>query len=324
MINKKSKIYPFLIYFTLLGIMSSPIFGILKFKYITALEYSSVILKVILTVGENVWLIMLPTLLVLFILYLKHTFSKLYSNKENIFWISFFIFGLFLVFLSEYYSNIESQNYSNYLYSTYGLKTMLVNMINTTGYILSVFSGSVLFGLLYLNKEYSYSTNLSKNYKSFLWVLTVVAMIILSFQSIMPFKQWSGLRSYSLQGYEKKFEQFDYVVALKNSTLVSDTIVLPPQGMDWPAVSNLPVVRYFLFPRPLVSSTYFTDQEKTNAFRELKFVLFTTSSGFRNWPVINQANGTISFNYVNTLYYSELTKINSENNIDTYIVKFKK
>ena len=76
-------------------------------------------------------------------------------------------------------------------------------------------------------------------------------------------------------------------------TPVNANIVLPPQGIDWPALSNPPVVRYFLYPRNLISAKVVTN----NLFDELGTLYFVliNDTDIKNWPLLDKEKKTVIF-----------------------------
>lgn len=260
---------------------------------------------------------LLPVFLVIFIVFLilnAWNFTK--SKKIEINEISFYIVGFLAIitfFLSNYLLGLELSNYNNFLYASYGItKTSVYWLSNTSLITIIMFGGFIYFDRKRLLKKRSLSNQRMS---------AILALGILVWYSLLTFVKASDLIWYAKFTHDKMFENYTNIVELKNNVPEDGVVILPPQSSIWPDISNAPIVRYFIFPRTIVSASYLTNQEMASDFDEIYFVGLHNNTN--TWPVIDKKRRVINFG-VSDLQYSDLKVESGSEETGVYKIIFKK
>jgi hypothetical protein len=223
------------------------------------------------------------------------------------------ISSILIFVFANYLLNLEFSKYSNYLYSTYGITKASAYWLSNTSLITAILFGvSVLYNRSKSLRDFKFTNKLA--------IVTPV-LLILAWNSLMTFAKARGFFSYLQYSYEKEFENYNEIVALKDFTDENATIILPPQSSKYPAISNPPLVRYFLFPRTLVSSSYVTDQEIAEKIDRVFFITLN-KEGESVWPEIDKTNKTVSFADGYYFKYSKLTLVTEVSEEVVYELEF--
>jgi hypothetical protein len=133
---------------------------------------------------------------------------------------------------------------------------------------------------------------------------------------------WPILKRGSNEGYEGKVGvDYKYIKLLSENSPEDAIVIHPPQGNKWPAIGNQPVLRYFLFPRTLVSGALISKQKFVESLGEAFFVVIDPG-GEREWPLIDYKNKTLIFNEFDYIKYKKLLLIYGNDVSKVYKINF--
>jgi hypothetical protein len=127
-----------------------------------------------------------------------------------------------------------------------------------------------------------------------------------------------------VENYSDKFgKDFVYVQVLNKYTPLDSAIIHPPQNNNWPAIGNQPMLRFFLYPRVLISGTILDDSDVCKS-RDCYFVLIDSDyQGRPVWPEIDVKSNLITFDGSHKIKFYSLTEIPTSAGISLYKVVFK-
>lgn len=305
--------------------LSTPLVGSLKYFYITRFDGGVTFIRKSLSLAEKSWIVLLILFAIVFGAWIKKYLSAR-SRRHSRLVISVIGISAITAFLaSTYFLHLESVNYPNYIYSTFGLKTPHLDVISTT----SLFVAALCVFLAFINirkpkksKELALRQGFLRDLLNPVTAIFLAGLIILTWQAIFLFKLWGGYVGYSAQTYEDKFEQFEYIDKLSIHVPATEKIILPVQSSVWPAISNPPVVRYFLFPRELVSASIIENQQNVQEIGSAYFVELGLENDKKHWPDIDQESKMVSFNGEDKINYTSLELVSDSNGINIYFIVF--
>lgn len=255
---------------------------------------------------SNIWAFLLFLILVVwFYTYLHGKLDKLSKGA----FVVVSVFSIITLYLSNKLINLEYSNYSNYIYSQYGITKDSLTILFVVSLIFVILLGLFIYNEVYISKT---SKKVISNNK----ITPILFMSILLWYCLQLFINSREYINLSKFTYDKEFANYKYIMALTEFVPESGNVVLPPQSSKWPDISNIPIVRYFLYPRILISATYLVDQESINNFNEVYVV------NLGNWPNINVGEKSISFDDKNTYYYKTLETTKIDNDVEVYKIKF--
>ncbi|MCL4366995.1 hypothetical protein M1563_02400 [Patescibacteria group bacterium] len=233
------------------------------------------------------------------------------ANKDKIIFKIILLSALISQLSITYLENIELSHYPNYLFSTTGLPIDILITKNKLDVYLIIF----IF-LLIKTRQFKHLSSRTKKYLVQInWLnysQIVTAIIIISGLALhlitIPKEIFYFRQDYNYKNRNYGSEYF-YIQALVNSVPKYSNVILPPKVYDWPLLSNHLVVRYFLFPRTLISGNYL----KLNITRkQFNTAYFVESNSFRTqqpWPKINNQDKVIFFDYKDPISYQQLDTI---------------
>ena len=291
------------------------LFGTLRYFYIVKYNGGDRVLRLLLS---GIWKssnIIIVILLVIIAFWVKDLLDGKLS-KKNI--LSINILGLFsfvTFFLSQYLITLEKNNFNNYLYSNYGLLIGDVQTLNTV----SLFIFIIYLAYLFYRKS---SWNNKKNMFSVQRISILVCLSILIINAFIPFLKIKEYFSNMNLDYHKQFSDFSYINELKEAVPNDQYIILPQQTWDWAVIGNLPIVRYFLFPRVLISSDYVTQENLKNEIKVAYFPILENKNINIFWPIIDFNNKTIMFKENSYMDYDRLLLVTENNFIKVYKIVF--
>lgn len=217
--------------------------------------------------------------------------------KNKIVFFGVGLSALPILLVSGYLIKLEDRNYNNYLYTQYGLTKGSLELVSNISLLLCflviafvIYEWRLKNGSKRLATEVVEVGNLHLSWRQ---ITALPFLALLVWYSLSPFLQARGFLSYVEFSYAKQFENFDEITTLNNLVPTDAKIILPPQSSTWPAISNIPITRYFLHPRILVSSSYVVSQESANVLKTAYFIVL--SKGETSWPVIKEDEKLISF-----------------------------
>lgn len=287
----------YLLQFTFLLLVSSYFSGMLRLFFIENPNSQFVFISKLINI---LWHSFVP-LLALYLALLIYWIIKL---KSSILFVG--IGSVFTLIVSLYLLKLESINYNNYLYSSFGL-----TKINTEFLLNISLITIIVFVALLINFKDKKDLNINtKNVGAY------VSIGILVWLSIQSFLKMGESLSYLKFTYHKQFENYNEILALKKVVPENKMILMPEQSSIFPAISNLPVARYFLGPRVLISSTYLANLETLDGLSEMYFVKLKKDK--TEWPEIFLDKNEIKIANNKAIKFKKLEIVKSDSQFEIY------
>jgi len=293
--------------------------GILRLKYY--LSPTSKLFRLIGLAASVFWHFRL-LFLILFVIVFFIEFVRVINSKNKLSDKLYLIIVGILCFISFLLANkllgIQAENYPNYLYVKYGLiledivtlsDISTLVLISVVGFLIFI-KGGVLHNLRKLQKEISKMEV----------IIPIVGLLILIWFAVSPIIHFRSYINYAKKDYKQIFSDYKYIDQLSFITPKDSKIIIPIQNMTWSAIGNPLIVRYFLYPRTIVSSSYITDNN-LDTINKAYFIEIGKENDENYWPNINFKGKTIIFNK-EKVYYKTLTLFSSEDGIDIYFIEF--
>jgi hypothetical protein len=248
-------------------------------------------------------------------------------HKETLVLLS--VLTLIFLIIAGILLNREYNNYPNYLYERYGLTLSQLEFMSFVAALeLLTFLTIFTYGLKTKVGKIGRTPVLKRQAKEsgterasfFLAIIGLVSMIIFS---IRPFFNWPVMLSEAQGGFERKVGvHYKYIKSLAIHVPKDETIIHPPQGNKWPAIGNQPVIRYFLFPRRLVSGALMENQEFAESMNTAYFTEMDVDIDLTHWPEINAKNKFVIFDEKTEIYYQKMDVYFEEGEIVIYKINF--
>lgn len=295
------------------------VLGSVRYFYILQFGEAVGIYKILLFGVWHVSTIFMVIFLATLVFWVKRYFRKglPIRNSRSLFVVG--LVSLITLFASNELLKLEKINYSNYLYSNFGVTRIKIESV----YNLSIFVILLIVGCtLYKHRHRKIDIFLDiTNRHTAKNKIALFSLVILFLYALMPLFKWKNYFSYSNASYEMMFEDYQSIINLQHVPEKAK-IILPVQSSKWPAISNPPIVRYFLYPRVLVSSLYITDQEKAKEIGEAYFIALKAEGGDKTWPVIIMEDEKIVFKEGTTLTYKEMVPFVTKGEQVVYYILF--
>ena len=272
-------------------------------------------------------IISILTLIVLFC-WFRNIAIKGFDSKylKTIYSISF---SSFIVLIAiQYLLNMERQQYPNFLYTYYGLTIQqLETMFFVASMQLMIFIIFVFLEVFQRDRPKLYKRGIEKSKIGYIYNKTIVFTVIgisgALFMSIKTVFNWSNLYEQEKGNYETRVgSHYMYMNALEKCTSENISVIHPPQGDKWPAIGNQPVLRYFLFPRRLISGALFTNQDFASRVNHAYFAEIDPESSYSSWPLIIYREKHIIFDERTKIRYQMLDKQTCNDGVNIFSVKF--
>jgi hypothetical protein len=311
--------------------LTSPILSLIRLKYIANKVGGGMHIQ-----GLSSLLFYVPIVLSLFALLILSVWFRSFiegkathGHKKAFAFIS--ILSVIFLAISGVLFNLELINYPNYVYSRYGITQPQLQFMSFVTALQVVASLSF----------YLYSSNYKRTvgkineiktvksgdfFKDFssekiAFLLSALGLLSLCILSVPVFFTFPSAVSDAGQKFESRFgTDYKYLLLLIGNTPEEGMIIHPPQGDKWPAIGNQPLIRYFLYPRVLVSGSLMTDD---NFAKEIKSGYFVGIDGNENrpyWPEIKEDAGEVVFDEKNSIKYKSLESKAVQGGVIYYIV----
>src|SRR4030043_550125 len=200
------------------SILVTPIFGSLKYLYITSVKEVFEPLKFALSLGEksSIFLFLLLAVSILAWVWKYSRGKKMRKLELHAVGITAIVSFVGIMYLM----NLEAKNYHNFLYSTYGLKIPLLSNILEAGLILSFlyFCAPDFSRKLKIKSTDTSPVNLFGKLGWFNSLIIIGGLTILGWHSAFTFINLPGYSNYASQDYDQRFELFEYIEALRIKT----------------------------------------------------------------------------------------------------------
>lgn len=277
--------------------------------------YISGISKILFYIPVTISIFVLCILLLLFVDFINGKRIKIYLST----FVLITLFSLVFIFFSEILLGLELYNYPNYLYSHYGILPSQLRLMTFVAGAQAVLS-FVFYALGFFQitskkfKIYKFihikGLELRSKNDKFLFAFVFGGLLVLLIRAGSLLFDLRLLTNNSLVNYAGRFgKDFVYIEMLLKNTPSGSVVVLPPQGMEWPAIGNLPLSRYFLFPRTLVSGAVLNNNDIAKYFGSVYFTLIPADKDRPVWPKIFFQENLISFDEKNEIKYLFFRKI---------------
>ena len=312
--NKLNKIIyrPSFFIFLWLIFISSPFFSFFRIRFLTEVGRGLIIVR-----GLSSFIYYFPVVisfvdLVFLILWLKDFFNKKLSWEKQKTLVGLSLISLIFLITSSLLINSEYGSFPNYLYSNYGFTVAqleLMSFVAAFQILSSVFFLAYHYNLSARGKQ-GVGTKLISSLNIGAFYLSVVGFFCLILLSASTFSRLPFIIKEEKMGYESKFGvQYKYLELLAQHVPNDATVLLPPQDEKWPAIGNQPVVRYFLYPRDLVSGLLLNNQKLADGVKEAYFVEITPDIESTHWPTINLSTNQIIFDEKSIVSYRNIDLI---------------
>lgn len=263
--------------------------------------------------------------LLIIVLWFKRFIDKKISVLQRKTLIFLSISSVTFLILARFLLALEERNYPNFLYGHFGLTVPQLELMSfVTALELFVF----LFMLVYnrsfklLRQKSQGASGLARREGySFLLALTGLSGLIIL--SLSPFVSWTRLLGEVKGGFESRMGvHYKYIVLLKENSPEDVKVIHPPQGEKWPAIGNQPVLRYFLFPRELISGALLDNQELAEQIKVAYFVEIDPLSDSTHWPIFHEESRVIIFDEKTEIKYERLDAVLKTEDGSVYQVYF--
>ncbi|MDQ3008758.1 MAG: hypothetical protein M3Q81_04125 [bacterium] len=226
----------------------------------------------------------------------------------------FFIFNTLLLFA-------EQLKYPNFIYSQTGLPSSLVYMLNQVTLLILIMIFLLLFDkskTLFRIITFKFLKGSTSKIATVGVFLSFFIVVVNSFQPLI--NSISHYKTSKITYSQKIGEDFKYIEALQNYTESDASVIHPPQSGVWPFIGNQPMIRYFLFPRLLISGELLEMNELVPVNTAYFFVVNDTPT--QHWPLIDMTQKSIIFDTMNSITYQDLELIGTHRGVNVYKVVF--
>ncbi len=255
------------------------------------------------------------------LLFINREYYDLTNKFKKIIYITLPGSILYLI-AQNFLITLNAKRYSNFLYSQTGFA---IENIQFTGFFCTVFVFVAMSHFLYLYSQ-KFGIRRAKRggrlkiLKGFEFRLLFLVSLFLVYYSLYPFISFVKILSESGKSYDYVLgSQYKYIEALIKNVPDDSAVIHPPQSTKWPAIGNQVVLRYFLFPRMLVSGALLSDGDLVAKIGDAYFVEIDPDSETA-WPQISK--NMVIFNEENSIMVRKLILISDENNIKVFHVFF--
>jgi len=291
------------------------LFSVLRYFYIVKYNGGEKLLRLIFS---GIWKsssIFLVILLLIIGFWIKGLLDGKLSEKNKLSINFIGIFSLLTFLISQYLIGLEKNYFNNYLYSKFGLVINDVQTFNTV----SLFIFVVYLAYLFYRRS---SWNNKKNMFSIQRISILICISVLIIYACLPFLKIKEYYSNINLDYSKEFSDCGYISELNKVVPDDQNIILPQQTWDWAVIGNPPIVRYFLFPRILISSDYVTRENLKNEIKVAYFSFLESKNSNLVWPKINFNSKTVIFKDNFAIDFKQLLLISENNSVKIYKIMF--
>ena len=308
-------------------LLLSPLFGTLRLFYVNNSESIPSFLKSVST-----FLFILPFIipivsLVILVVWLKKFLDSKFTNGDKKIFVIIFLLSLLLFVIARFLLYLEDSNFPNFVYSQIGLTVSQLHLFSFTGsaHIISFISCYVYdrYARGLSKKFIKRSENKSRVDITLTWAdlsffIAVIGVFILFAFSLESFLKYSLWIKDSKQGFEGKVgEVYKYIEIVVKHTPENAYIIHPPQGEKWPAIGNQPLVRYFYYPRGLISGALIDSDSNSPKLDNLYLIEIYSDNAEARWPLIDSKNKKIvlddehwvDYKVLDTVYKNDFAKV---------------
>lgn len=326
MINKFTKLIynPKILMTIWVFFLTSPLVDTLNLFLLQKLSASNLRLGLIFSVFHKVYLPIFSVFVILFFIlwYINILSPNLLTRGHHMMLLSIGLSSIVYNISVQLLLNLEQINYSNFLYSRFGLRPETLSFVSIVNLI--IIAIIISFYVTLLTQSIVNKKTKIKYIFNFNIYISLIGLTVSIALSLYPFLNIFRLFHEVKQSYSERLgPSYSYVQALVDSSPDNSTVIHPPQSQNWPLVGNQPVIRYFLFPRILVSGALITNQSTVEKLNDLYFVKIFADANAPEWPTIDKAKNTIIFDQINKIKYKSLNLVRLYNGKEIYTITFK-
>jgi len=306
--------------------MATPFAGLVRhFLFLSSVEISHSLLGIFNVIQRSYfWLLMLINLLIVYTWYRNLSQPHL-INKKHYYSL---VFVIILAVINEITVRsilyLDIKYYGNYIYSNFGILPSQLQLSSIVNYLAISIIIAFFISIFEINNKKSKNTHKRINVRFNKTILVeVFAFLTIVYLSTYPFLNFSVIIKDAYQNYSQRIgSDYVYIDSLVKLVPENGVIIHPPQSSEWPLVGNQPVIRYFLYPRILVSGKLINTQKFADRFSSAYFVLIDKTHYAPGWPLINFDKKEISFDINNSVNYLNIEKIGEYLGKIVYKIKF--
>jgi len=243
----------------------------------------------------------------------------------------FIVFSLHL-FLLKYLLMLNKIHYSNYLYSNFGIRPIVLSLLSYFDLFALCMFGVLLVESLFFSESKTSNPGTGKGLLRFILndvfskrkvFVPFVVLLLLIYQSLSSFFSMPTLLKEVYQDYSQRLgSDFIYVEALASFSPEDAVVIHPPQSNLWPLIGNQPVIRYFLFPRILVSGAVFDSKQSKFRLDHAYFVDIPASLYRPAWPKIDLNTNSVVFGFKESVRFRKILLSGSRENVRVFEIFF--
>ena len=256
-------------------------------------------------------------LIIFFILgihiYIANRKQLLNQNKSLLF---IFISAVVMLLGNSGLILLENYTYFNFIYSKIGITPFSLEILNY--FLLLSCSFTAVLYLSFYRVKSGLNFRIISIQTVKISVFIALILFILSKSAYPLFNIHKIIRASHMTSEEKFGLQYKYVEVLADSTPKDSVILHPTQGAQWPLIGNQPVIRYFLFPRTLISAGIPDLNSKLAEFDSIYLPIIVDSE--TAWPLINKETKTVTVEQNVEVMYKDISIIKTNKN-DLSILK---
>ena len=251
------------------------------------------------------------------VLYVGYVFFLFYKDgKSRIKYIYIFV-DLVILLLAGVLLLVEAWHYPNYTYTIWGVKEF-----DST----ALFDVGLLGTLIWLISFFGLKKQVKK--LRIFFTFHSLPLIVLGILCIGTFLNLPNQVLIKQPFYKDVIgPQYKYIEAMEDGISNSCPIIHPPKLKFWPSVGNQYIIRYFLFPKTLLSGSLIGKIYKNLDYGEYCFVKINDTEE-TEWPIIDLQKSMINFDLKDGndwIKYTDLVQIAVSNNgVLVYKVKLSK
>lgn len=322
---------PYLLLFSWMVFFLSPLLGPIRLYFLQNPNQLNLGIPGVLSAMYYFPFLISMVVLVVQLVWIREFILGRLDSKHKVVFILISIMSVISIFIFQSLINLQFVNYPNYIYSNYGITLIQLQFYNFVSTLQIILFFTFLFIYYSSSKIKNSSLNVSKfemlgyiipiggkiTLQKISNIVSLVALASLFTMSVSIFFDANKLIKSSQEGYEGKVgKDYKYLDLLSRFTSRDSNIIHPPQGDFWPAIGNQPLIRYFLFPRVLVSGALILDDKIGLEIQDAYFIEIIGNNDRPNWPIIISDKKEIIFDNENIVKFEKLEiKYKSEDGV---------
>jgi hypothetical protein len=308
-------------------LIAAPFIGFLRHSFLMQNIHTPTLLIMAINFLQRiyVWLLLLLNVTVIWAWYKSIQKPDFLGRRRYLSFMAVMAMAILNEILVRFLLAVDINHYPNYLFSRYGIMPENLRVASFANYLvlgsIVAFFATIFEAISKKKTNRNKATIISFNY---ITMLVVFSFSIIVFQSFYPFTSIVRLSKEYSQGYTERIGN-DYVYIETMARLVprDGFIIHPPQSKEWPLVGNQPMIRYFLYPRTLISGNLVNNQNFLNFNKLYYFVFIEKTMTSPDWPEIDSSSMQIKFDMITNIKYKKIESVGSYKGKVVYKIEFK-